>query len=145
VKRDSTRLDTSLTVNGLENNTKYYWRVRGKNAAGFGEWSIAWSITTIAVGIVTPESMTGDRLLSQNFPNPFEFSTIIRYRVPFKDHVVLKVYDTSGRICKTLIDEIMTPGSYEITFDPANILPGVLFYEIRTGSGVQKRKMMLVK
>ena len=56
--------------------------------------------------------------------------------------VTLKIYDTSGRICKTLVDEELSPGSYEIQVGAEHLPAGLLFCELRTGAGTERRKMI---
>jgi hypothetical protein len=62
--------------------------------------------------------------LSQNFPNPFNPATTIKYSIPIAEaqlaaslHVTLRVYDMLGREIATLVDEEKMPGNYEVTFD----------------------------
>jgi hypothetical protein len=68
--------------------------------------------------------------LNNNFPNPFNPSTIISYRLPVKSFVSLKVYDFLGAEVASLVNEIQNPGSYSCTFVPTGLSSGVYFYKI---------------
>jgi hypothetical protein len=88
--------------------------------------------------------------LSQNFPNPFNPSTTIRFQVAAATHVTLKVYDVLGREVASLVDEEKTGGEYRVTFDAANVASGVYFYRLQAnGAGgstyVETRKLVLLK
>lgn len=83
--------------------------------------------------------------LSQNFPNPFNPSTSIKYQVSSNSKVTLKVYDVLGNEVTTLVNEQKPVGRYEVEFDASNLPSGVYIYKIQAGSFVQSKKMMLVK
>lgn len=89
-------------------------------------------------------------ILFQNYPNPFNPSTVISYQLSATSMVSLKIYDVLGREITTLVNEIKAPGIYEIQFNTeslaGNSLPsGIYFYQLRAGSFVQTRKMILMK
>ena len=91
-------------------------------------------------------------VLYQNYPNPFNPSTKIKYTIPNitlsgveGSRVVLKIYDILGTEISTLVNEIQTAGSYEITFDASQLTSGIYFYQLRAGSFVQTKKMILIK
>lgn len=55
--------------------------------------------------------------LSQNYPNPFKEKTKIKYCIPCKTLVQLSVYDSDDKLIEVLVDEIKTPGTYEVKFN----------------------------
>ena len=57
----------------------------------------------------------------------------------------LKVYDVLGREVTTLVNETKQPGEYEVEFNAANLPSGVYFYQLRAGSYVTTKKMLLMK
>jgi hypothetical protein len=142
VKTDSTRVDTSKVIAGLENNTKYYWRVRGKNSAGYGEWSDAGSFTATFVGLEKENAIPAENLLLQNYPNPFHVSTTIKYTVPLKSHAQLTVFDAVGKKITHLVNEEKNPGIYEAKFDAGALPAGIFFYELKSGAYVRTGKMI---
>ncbi len=83
--------------------------------------------------------------LYQNFPNPFNPTTAIRFDVPRAAHVSLKIFDVTGREIATLVDEPKTPGSYRVTFDASDLASGIYVYQLITGRTIQSRKMILLK
>jgi flagellar hook assembly protein FlgD len=83
--------------------------------------------------------------LSQNYPNPFNPSTVVRFQLSVVSNVVLKVYDVMGREVQTLVNEKLSAGTYEVTFDGSNIPSGVYFYKMQTGDFSETKKMILMK
>jgi hypothetical protein len=84
-------------------------------------------------------------LLKQNFPNPFNPITKIRWQSPVGGKQTLKVYDLLGVEAATLVDEYREAGSYEIEFDASSLSSGVYFYMLRAGDFVETKKMILMK
>ncbi len=86
--------------------------------------------------------------LLQNFPNPFNPSTEIGYRVEgigYGVWVTLKVYDILGREVGTLVNDRKAPGTYEVMFDGRGLSSGVYIYRMTAGKLVDTRKMILLK
>jgi len=83
--------------------------------------------------------------LQQNYPNPFNPSTVIGYQLPVSSDVTLKVYDLLGREITTLVDEYKPAGNYEVEFNAANLPSGVYFYQLKAGSFVETKKMILIR
>lgn len=83
-------------------------------------------------------------LLQQNFPNPFNPSTTIRYKVPISGHVKLTLFNTIGQFVDKLVDEYKNPGSYEVHWNPS--LPsGVYFYRLQSGAFSETKKLILLR
>lgn len=81
--------------------------------------------------------------LSQNFPNPFNPVTTIKYQLADDGFVSLKVFDVLGSEIKTLVNEFKNAGYYEIEFNASNIPSGVYFYKIQSGNFNAVKKMIL--
>ncbi len=92
-------------------------------------------------GNVIPKSFQ----LHQNFPNPFNPSTTIRYSVPKQSLVKIVVYDILGREVKVFVNEQKNAGHYEVSFDARGLASGIYFYTIRSGEITQTKKMILLK
>jgi hypothetical protein len=86
-----------------------------------------------------------DYYLSNNYPNPFNPSTKIRYSVPHPSKVTIKVFDVLGNELETLMNEEKPAGTYEITWYAENLPSGVYFYRIQAGNYVETKKMVLMK
>ncbi len=83
--------------------------------------------------------------LDQNFPNPFNPSTNIRYSIVKTSKVTLKIYDILGRLVQTLVNTVQAPGQYTVSFNALNLASGVYFYQISAGSFIATKKLMLLK
>ncbi len=88
--------------------------------------------------------------LFQNFPNPFNPSTEIRFDIPTARNVKLRVYNQLGQTVRTLVQSRMKAGSYRIKWDGRTeaghgVSSGVYFYSLEAGDYSQIRKMTLVK
>ncbi len=90
-----------------------------------------------------------DFYLSQNFPNPFNPSTVISWQSPISAWQTLKVYDILGNEIATLVDEFREAGKYEIEFKSSvsslQLASGLYFYQLRIGNYVETKKMILEK
>ena len=84
-------------------------------------------------------------LLKQNYPNPFNPITKIQYEIPVEGKVSIKVYDILGREIKTLLDNYLKPGKYEIEWNADNFVSGIYFYQLKANSFIQTKKMILLK
>jgi hypothetical protein len=84
-------------------------------------------------------------LLSNNFPNPFNPSTKIKYSIPQSSNVVIKIFDVLGNEIETLVNEEKPTGTYELMWNAANLPSGVYFYQLKACSFVQTKKMILLK
>jgi uncharacterized delta-60 repeat protein len=83
--------------------------------------------------------------LSQNFPNPFNPATNIRFDIQKNGLVSLKVYDILGRVVSTLINGSLQPGTYEANFDASGITSGVYFYKLEANGFSDVKRMVLIK
>ncbi len=83
--------------------------------------------------------------LEQNFPNPFNPSTTIKYSVHKEGLVKIILYDVLGREVTSLVNEVKPVGNYEVNFNASNLTSGVYFYRMQAGNFVQAKKMILMK
>ena len=94
-------------------------------------------------------------ILEQNFPNPFNPSTIIEFRIADFGFVNLKVYDVLGNEVATLVDGYKSAGRYEVEFNVSSLsgsvsakggyASGVYFYQLKAGNFIAAKKMILLK
>ncbi len=94
-----------------------------------------------------PPAIPSSFVLEQNFPNPFNPSTRIEYKLPSSELVTLKLYDVLGRKITTLVSEPKSAGEYTYILNAAtlNLSSGVYLYQLRAGKFVQTKKMVLIK
>lgn len=86
--------------------------------------------------------------LEQNRPNPFNPSTSIRYSIPASwphSPVTLRVFDLLGRVVATLVDDVQTPGTYDVTWGAEGVASGVYLCRLQSGRHAQTRKLILLR
>ncbi|MFC1569035.1 sugar-binding protein [bacterium] len=83
--------------------------------------------------------------LAQNFPNPFNPSTTIRYTVPKTCSVTLTIYDLLGKEITTLINETRKPGEYSVVWDGQGHAAGIYLYQLKAGEYIETKKLILQK
>jgi len=85
--------------------------------------------------------------LSQNFPNPFNPSTVINYQLPVDSKVTLKLFDILGKEVATLIDEQKEAGSHNYMLSSADfqLTSGIYFYQLKAGDFTATKKLILMK
>ncbi len=95
------------------------------------------------VSSVLPKTFT----LHQNYPNPFNPTTKIKFEIPagVSGSSQLKIYDILGREVRTVFDEVLNAGVYEINFDAGELSGGVYFYRLVSGLNTHTKKMILIK
>jgi len=107
-------------------------------------------VDTVSTGIVNEELIPDNFVLFQNYPNPFNPSTKIKFSIPSVEtghapSVQLIVYDILGNEVATLVNEEKPQGIYEVEFDASMYSSGVYFYQLRAGSFISVKKMILLK
>lgn len=83
--------------------------------------------------------------LEQNFPNPFNPSTAIRYHLPSASHVRLTVTDLLGREIASLVNGRQESGTHEIPFDGSNLTSGMYLYRLTADGVTEVKKMQMIK
>ncbi|MCW8804806.1 MAG: T9SS type A sorting domain-containing protein [Ignavibacteriaceae bacterium] len=95
------------------------------------------------------EELVTTYYLYQNYPNPFNPITSIQYSICSRQFVTLKVYDVLGNQIATLVNEELPAGEYEVEFNTSSInhqpSSGIYFYQLKSGSFVETKKMVLLK
>jgi len=116
-------------------------------------------LVEISTAVDIPPQLPASFELSQNFPNPFNPATVIKYFVPqvsaaqanvaqdniLRNNVSLKIYDLLGQLVATLVDETKSPGEYSARWDATNVPGGMYFYRMQAGGFSEVKKMMLLK
>ena len=90
----------------------------------------------------TPKAVFG---IEQNFPNPFNPVTTIRFSLEREGYTRLDVYDVSGRLVTTLVNGTMPAGSHEVTWNAAGVASGVYFSRLTQGTKSIMNKMVLLR
>ncbi|MBN1999417.1 T9SS type A sorting domain-containing protein [candidate division KSB1 bacterium] len=126
--------------NDVENN-QYFYRLKQIDKDGSYKYSIICSTSGNGPQIF---------ILSQNFPNPFNSSTTIEYKVPKNCNVNIQIYNLVGQKIKTLVNTQKEKGEYKIYWDGTddlgeNISTGVYFYKINSGAFHNVKKLLLIR
>jgi len=108
---------------------------------GRGVWETSNPIGLINYSNQVPSSFS----LQQNFPNPFNPVTTIKYDILTEGFVKLAVYDILGRELRSIISQNQKPGTYTVQYDGSNLSSGVYFYKLFTNGFTETKKMMITK
>jgi len=136
----------------LQLNTYYWWRVMFFNSLGQSPWSSVFKFKTRITGI----SLIGNNIpenfkLYENFPNPFNPVTKIKFDIPKTEfrsqnsEVRLIIYDILGKEVAELVNERLSPGIYEASFNANNLSSGIYFYRMTSGNFSETKRMALIK
>ncbi|MFA5011617.1 MAG: choice-of-anchor V domain-containing protein [Ignavibacteria bacterium] len=112
-----------------------------------GRWNYAPNkgiYVKLATGIINNE-IPVKFYLSQNFPNPFNPVTKIKYGIAKETNVSVKVFDLLGKEVASLVNEYQASGNYFTTFDAAKYPTGIYYYKIQAGDFTEVRKMSLIR
>jgi photosystem II stability/assembly factor-like uncharacterized protein len=91
-----------------------------------------------------PETPKGFNL-RQNYPNPFNPTTTIEYELPQRSLLSISIYDLTGRLVKTLINESQEAGVYRLEFTAIGLSSGTYFYTLRTPQYQETKSMVILK
>ncbi len=83
--------------------------------------------------------------LNQNYPNPFNPTTTMQFALTKSGHVSLEVFNILGQHVATLVNEVLSAGTYHVNFDATALSSGVYLYRLTAGDVVQTKKMVLMK
>jgi hypothetical protein len=148
----------SYVDNTITERRLYHYRLRQVDLDGTSHFTGAIAINVSSVTSVD-ESVPHVFQLQQNYPNPFNPATHIRFsvrgsgfeengsgfKVQGSNAVTLKVYDMLGREVRTLVNEYLQPGNYEVTFNAEGLASGVYLYRLTTSGFTETKRMMLMR
>jgi len=141
----------------LNNNTTYFWRVNSKNGLCSSSYSLVRFFTTLILGINENTGIPKEFRLYQNFPNPFNPTTVIKFDLPVSSsggpahqynspaEMELVIYDITGKEISRLLKKKYKSGSYEIGFDASDLPSGIYIYRISAGEFTGSKKMIVLK
>lgn len=147
---DSSR--TVVAVNNVTSNNPFTLTAPGPGVytvnAGYKNPSRKWDSTVVVVGITGIEdhpSNPDEYKLYNNYPNPFNPTTVLSYSLPQSSFTTLKIYDVIGNEVAVLVNEMQTAGIHQVVFNAVDLPSGVYFYSLQAGSFNQTKKMILMK
>ncbi len=102
--------------------------------------------------VISEDNYSNNYKLEQNFPNPFNPATTIKYTIHMLETlhatsqlVQLEVYNLLGKKVATLVEQQQKPGNYKVKFNAENYPSGVYYYQLKIGNFVETKKMLLIK
>ena len=120
-----------------------FWHVYNEdNTSSWGKGNFG-AVTAIGDRSTSANPFTYS--MSQNFPNPFNPTTMIQYNVPERSVVRLVVYNVIGQEVRVLVEGEKEAGFYTVNFKADDLPSGVYIYRLQAGDFVQTRKMILLK
>lgn len=147
---NETIYDTTYIGSNLSFNKKYFWKVVANNFTGSSASSEIWDFTTMTTSVESNEANPRGFLLHQNFPNPFNSSTIISYELPFDSFTKFFLYDIQGREILNINLGFQEAGYHKINLNleelaSFNLKSGVFFYRIIADKFSDQKKMVYLK
>ena len=133
-------------VNETENGIEDIWDIDISGVINDGYPFLAWEHTdTTYFTSIAELQLPENYKLFQNYPNPFNPITTIGYAIPFDSHVKLTIYNISGRLVETLVDEFNPAGVHRVKWNASKYSSGIYIYRLETSHGLHSRKMLLIK
>ena len=83
--------------------------------------------------------------LGDAYPNPFNPSTTISFQIPESGHVYLTINDVTGKLVKTLINDVIPAGNFNVILDASDLSSGVYYYTLKTNDFISTKKLILIK
>jgi glucose/arabinose dehydrogenase len=146
---DSLTYADSLHLFLPKRNGTYFWRVWASDGR-LSVLSVPPS-STVTVEVLPPVALRVEKerpreqTLEQNFPNPFNPMTSIKYTLPHAGYVRLAVFNLLGQEVAVLVDGVQSPGNHDVEFGKANLPSGIYFYRLQAPGVFETRKMVIAK
>jgi hypothetical protein len=121
----------------------------GSQGAEDGRWYTKLGFFRLKQPVAAGDIPAATRL-AQNVPNPFNPTTSIQFTLATREHVSIAIYDASGALVRTLLDEVRPAGVNDVSWDGRDargqtMSSGVYFYRMTAGNQTESRKMTLLK
>jgi len=97
------------------------------------------------IQVESKEDVISSYAFMQNYLNPFNPATFIRYQIPELSFITIKIFDLTGKEVRTLLSEVSPAGSYEVEFRVKELPSGIYFYRLEAGDFIEIRKMVLLQ
>ena len=136
--------DYSWTQYNVDPGT-YYYRLKQVDLDGSLHYNDPVEVVVEALTGTGEQSIPGVFSLSQNFPNPFNPSTLIRYTLPKESPVSLKVYNALGQQVADLVEGLQQAGEYQVQLDASSLASGTYIYRLSAGDFTSSRKFIVLR
>jgi mannose/cellobiose epimerase-like protein (N-acyl-D-glucosamine 2-epimerase family) len=138
-----------ITPSLLPENTVYNAVVMIDSRFGSGtthfEKTMKFAVVPAPTDVAAEENLPSDFTLLQNFPNPFNPSSTIRFGLPHRSRVDLAVYNTLGQRVRTLLQGDQEAGFHDVRVEGEGLASGVYIYRLAAEGTVVTRRMLLVR
>jgi hypothetical protein len=146
-------IDTSSQFIGVKNNRYSFYSIACDNAGNYEKPKSQPDTYTLITGVEgTAHPLPQIYALDQNFPNPFNPATTIKYELPTDSKVSLKVYNVLGQVVAVLVDEVQAANYKSVEWNTSAVSSSVYFYKLEatsvanpSKSFTQVKKMILLK
>jgi hypothetical protein len=135
------RVGTFLLNDVADSMTDEGWLLFGATV----KWAMSYSDSSNAVPENLNEAIAKEFILHNNYPNPFNPITYIKFSIPKQSQIELSIWNSVGEKVTTLVDEIRFSGTYTVPFDATSFSSGMYFYSLKAGDQNLTNKMMLLK
>lgn len=138
------------TDTSVSNYASYVYKMYAYNADTTSEYSDVAIVDIQFTGVEDEELLPTEYSVSQNFPNPFNPSTSIKFALPEASKVTLKIFNLLGQEVSTLVNQNYDAGRYEVQFNAQSIASGIYIYSISAegingNRFIESKKMTLLK
>ncbi len=131
----------SMNTSLLSGTKKCFFRVRYRDQnLKWSNWSNSFLFSTL--GINTVQDTGNGYLLNQNYPNPFQKNTTIRYSIPVRSEVVFSIYDSHYQKIAEISEGLKNKGIYQFKYEAKNLSDGIYFYTMSTKNVSSTKKMI---
>lgn len=136
----------SVPLGVLNSGGVYFWKANAKNGIGTSNYTSIWFFQCLLVGLNSAGSeIPASFKLYDNYPNPFNPSTTIKFDVPKTSNIKLLIYNQIGQVVANPLDNKLEGGKYTYTFDGSNLSSGIYYCQLSTDGFKDIKKMLLVK
>lgn len=142
---DSVDVEFIADLSALSVDSTYSMHVYVLDENGIQSFAYTQEVIVLLTGIDEPTLVPIKYDLAQNFPNPFNPETQIRFSIPKASHVTLTVYSALGQKVADLLDKEFKPGFYDIKWNGSNLASGVYFYRLKSNGFISTKKMILLR
>ncbi|MCC5925147.1 MAG: family 10 glycosylhydrolase [Bacteroidetes bacterium] len=134
--------DTFPSVRPMDLSYSYYVQAVGRNAT---VGPVSEPANVLIETSIESSQIAGSIILEQNFPNPFNPTTSIRFHLPETSYVELTVYDLTGRVVSVIDRGMRSSGTHQVNFDATNLTSGMYLYRLEAAGTTLTGKMTLIK
>ncbi len=136
---------TSPGMNHCQDLVKVGNTIFAADGSYFSAYRLTSSDANTSVPEIDSSLLPKETKLEQNYPNPYNSSTWIRFSVAREEPVTIRIFDVNGRLIANRDLGNVKAGNHEMYFNGAGLSSGTYFYQMRTSSSVQTKQMFLLK